>query len=95
MVRAALRPKLALEPEQGEAIVNQERANHFLRDEGGGGTLFITDRRVMFLPHRFNVQLDRVEHRLPDIRDMQWARVVTSTGMPVSNILEIVEADRT
>jgi hypothetical protein len=95
MVRAALRPKLAFEPEQGEVIVKQERVNHFLRDEGRGGTLFITDRRIVFLPHRFNVQLDRVEHRLLDIRDMQWARVVTATGVPVSCILEIVEADRT
>jgi hypothetical protein len=48
-------PTAALEA--GERILSTSRANHFLNGEGRGGRLFVTERRIGFLPHRYNVQL--------------------------------------
>jgi hypothetical protein len=44
--------------EAGESLLRELPANHFLRGEARGGKLLITDRRLAFRPHRFNVQLD-------------------------------------
>jgi hypothetical protein len=78
----------------GEALIEEVVANHFLNHEGRGGKLFITDRRVVFTPHRFNVQLAPVEQRLADVRDVRWARVVGAAGAPMSSFLELVEGAR-
>src|SRR5262249_40925869 len=91
MVLRALRPKNRFEPERGESIKSDVAANHFLRNEGRGGRLFVTDRRLVFVPHRFNVQLDRVEQRLADVRAIQWARVVGQRGLVFSCVMEVVE----
>lgn len=48
-------PELELEP--GEVVLRRDRANHWLAGEARGGQLVVTDRRVAFCPHRFNVQL--------------------------------------
>src|SRR5438477_357458 len=42
----------------GEEILYSIRANHFLGGEGRGGKLHLTAGRILFTPHRFNVQLD-------------------------------------
>lgn len=49
-------PVVALEP--GERLLEEVSANHFLGGEARGGKLLVTDRRIAFRPHRFNVQLD-------------------------------------
>ncbi len=57
MVRGAgPAPTVPLEP--GERILEEIAANHFLGGEARGGKLLLTDRRIAFRPHRFNVQLD-------------------------------------
>lgn len=43
--------------ETGEAVVRELAANHFLGGEARGGKLLVTTRRLLFRPHRFNVQL--------------------------------------
>lgn len=79
----------------GESVILVERANHFLRDEGRGGTLTLTDRRIVFVPHRFNVQLSSIEQPLDRVRDLEWTRVVTGAGVVLSNILHVKEDGRT
>jgi hypothetical protein len=54
----ALAPKTRLELEDGEVVHYRTKANHMLGNEARGGELLITDRRLAFKPHRFNVQLD-------------------------------------
>lgn len=49
-------PKADLEP--GEIVKQTIPANHFLRGEGRGGKLLVTSQRLVFVPHRFNVQLE-------------------------------------
>jgi hypothetical protein len=49
-------PVLELEP--GERVIEEISAGHFLGGESRGGKLLLTDRRIAFRPHRFNVQLD-------------------------------------
>jgi hypothetical protein len=49
-------PEFRHEPD--ETVLFSEDANHFLDGEGRGGTLWVTDRRLAFCPHRYNVQLD-------------------------------------
>lgn len=61
-------PEVALEP--GEHVEEEIVANHFLRGEARGGKLLLTDRRVAFRPHRFNVQLDTWSARYADIRSV-------------------------
>ncbi len=48
----------AVELEPGERVLEELSANHFLGGEARGGKLLLTDRRIVFRPHRFNVQLD-------------------------------------
>jgi len=54
----ALGPKTTLELEEGEEVCFRAKANHMLGNEARGGELLVTDRRLAFKPHRFNVQLD-------------------------------------
>jgi hypothetical protein len=49
-------PRFYLEP--GELLLHRQPANHFLQGESRGGMLVVTSRRVIFQPHRFNLQLD-------------------------------------
>lgn len=55
------------ELEAGEEIVKELAANHFLRGEARGGRMLLTNRRIGFRPHRFNVQLDTWSALLEDI----------------------------
>ena len=40
----------------GERVVFQSPANHLRKAEGVGGWLILTDERLAFRPHKFNVQ---------------------------------------
>ncbi len=57
MVMRAFAPKPELALASGETVVHEEAANHWLGGESRGGRLLITNRRLGFRPHRFNVQL--------------------------------------
>jgi hypothetical protein len=54
----ALGPAPVVELEPGERVLEEITANHFRGGEARGGKLLLTDRRLAFQPHRFNVQLD-------------------------------------
>jgi len=58
MVVRALGPKPVVELAPGERLLEEIPANHFLGGEARGGKLLLTDRRIAFRPHRFNVQQD-------------------------------------
>lgn len=57
MIARAFAPKPVLAIEDGETVLARIAANHMLGREARGGVLVLTDRRVGFEPHRFNVQL--------------------------------------
>jgi hypothetical protein len=56
--------------EQGESVTWSRRANRFQGSRAVGGRLALTDRRLMFAPHRFDAALvgKRWEARLGEIR---------------------------
>lgn len=56
--------------EQGEALTWSRRANRFQGSRAVGGRLALTDRRLMFAPHRFDAALvgRRWEAKLDEIR---------------------------
>jgi hypothetical protein len=74
----------------GEQLLEQGPANHFKGTESVGGWLYLTDRRLVFRSHRFNVQNHTLSVPLSEIRDAQpcttaWIvpnglRVVTTHG---------------
>ena len=65
-VRGLLTPRdVALEP--GEASRHAGPANHFVGVEGVGGKLVLTDRRVVFRSHGFNIQVHALELPLASI----------------------------
>lgn len=53
----AFAPSPVFPLEEGEEILREITANHFIGGEARGGKLILTTRRVGFRPHRFNVQL--------------------------------------
>lgn len=58
MIVRAFAPKPSFDLEEGEEVERTFPANHMLGNEARGGALLLTNRRIGFRPHRFNVQLD-------------------------------------
>ncbi len=56
-VRSLGKPPATIAIVAGEEVLGELRANHFMGIEGRGGTLVVTSRRLLFHPHRYNVQL--------------------------------------
>jgi hypothetical protein len=48
--------KIVVSLEEGERVVLESGANHFKGAEGVGGKLVLTDRRLIFKSHKFNIQ---------------------------------------
>ena len=89
LYRAVAARAAPLQLARGEEVFEELRANHFLGDEARGGRLHFTNRRVVFLPHRFNVQLSARSVALEDVLNARWARVVGMHGVPLSSVLEL------
>jgi hypothetical protein len=82
LVRAFTRAP-AFELEMDERVLDERAANDFLGGEGRGGKLMVTTRRLVFRPHRFNVQLDLFSVRLDEVRSLEVAGdrfLVVGTG---------------
>ena len=65
----AAKPVFVLD--DGETILERFAANHMLGREARGGSLLITERRLGFLPHRFNVQLAQWSLPLEQLRGVR------------------------
>jgi hypothetical protein len=57
--------------EPGESIVKQGPANLQRGMETVGGKLYLTNRRLVFEAHAFNIQTEPAELRLSDVRSME------------------------
>jgi hypothetical protein len=66
--------------QDGERLLKQGPANHFRGWEGVGGWLYLTDRRLLFRPHRFNVQ--RHELSVPLTKVVGAAACATAWVIP-------------
>lgn len=95
LVRLLQRPPAPPSLEAGEEELFAAPANHFLGDEGRGGRLRITTRRILFAPHRLNVQRAPVAISLSEVRSVGWAVVLGPGRTPLSRVVEVVAARST
>src|SRR5690606_36477188 len=93
MLLRALRPApAAWQPEPPDRLIERVKANHFLGAEGRGGRLAISERALVFEPHRFNVQLAPCRVVISRVRSVGWRRIV-GRGGPISSTLELDAQD--
>ena len=76
--------KNEIELETDEEIIRKERANHLQPMEGVGGRLLLTNRRLFFKSHMFNVSTREISIRLEEIIAVEAKR-----GDLISKKLEI------
>jgi hypothetical protein len=84
MIARAFAKKPEFPLEDREVIEESITANHLFGREARGGKLLITNRRLGFLPHRFNVQLDVWSMPLEQVRGAQ----------PEGNRLVLLDTDQ-
>ncbi len=53
--------------EEGETLIKEGPANHFKRAEGVGGGLYLTNHRLYFKSHAFNIQAHELSVPVDDI----------------------------
>lgn len=75
-VAGRLYKSVIIETDEDERIIKQAGANYFIGKEGVGGKLVLTDRRLMFKPHKFNVQKQQAEFQLTEIERLELARTL-------------------
>jgi hypothetical protein len=75
---------------EDEQLLKQGPANHFLGLEGVGGWLYLTDKRLLFRSHRFNVQNHEVSMPLDEIVEAQ----VCPTAWIIPNGLRVVTTQK-
>lgn len=70
----------------GERLLYEGAANHLVPGEGVGGRLFLTNRRLIFISHSFNVQNHAGWCALADIQKVERFRVIgiLPTGLRLS-----------
>jgi hypothetical protein len=80
-----------IEPPVGEVVEHSAPANHMQKFEGRGGQLFLTERNLIFKPHRMNIQSNVVTIPRHDIAGVAATRTL---GL-VPNGLKVVLRDGT
>ena len=65
---------MKLELKKGEILVKEGRANHWKGIEAVGGRLFLTDHRLVFKPHSFNIQIHEESISLDKIVSIKPSR---------------------
>lgn len=59
-----------IDTEPDETIIFQTPANHFKGIEGVGGKLYLTNKRLIFKSHKFNIQNHELSTNLTDINSV-------------------------
>jgi hypothetical protein len=75
---------------EGEQLLKQGPANHYRGLEGVGGWLYLTDKRLLFRSHRFNVQNHELSMPWDEIAEAQ----VCPTAWIIPNGLRVVTAQK-
>lgn len=82
--------------QDSERVLLQSRGNHFLDGEGRGGTVTLTNQRLAFNAHRFNVNLSAWSVALADVQHVDaaglFAMVIQSNAG--RDVLSVVARDQ-
>jgi hypothetical protein len=74
---------------EGERLLRQGPANHFRTWESVGGWLYLTDKRLLFRPHFFNIQRQELSIPLDVVRGVQTC----ATAWLIPNGLRVTRED--
>ncbi len=58
---------ISLELNKNEKIIQQGVANLFRNNDVSGGLLYLTNDRLIFIPHQLNINTERLEFTVGDI----------------------------
>lgn len=77
-----------IDTEADETILFDTGANHFKGAEGVGGKLYLTNKRLVFRSHKFNIQNHELSINLPDIDKVDRYKTLglMNNGLSVTTI---------
>jgi hypothetical protein len=70
-----------------ETVLKQGGASHFKGMEAVGGRLFLTNQRLVFKSHRFNIQVHQESYPLGDITAVEPRRGISIVGDGLAVVL--------
>ena len=82
---------MAIQLEDGEVLLKEGSANHFKGMEAVGGKMLLTNRRLIFRSHSFNVQTHEETYWLADITSV---RTRNTLGIVPNGIAVILNNSR-
>jgi len=79
--------------EAGEIVLFETAANHFKRMEGVGGKLYLTNNRLVFKSHQFNIQDHLLSLNLSEIKKVDRFKSlgILNNGLAVTTIGNKIE----
>lgn len=83
-----LAKNIKLDTEAGETILFDTGANHFKGVEAVGGKLYLTNQRLVFKSHKFNIQNHELSINLSDIDKIEKHKTLglVDNGLSVTTI---------
>jgi hypothetical protein len=84
--------KIIVETADNESIIKEGGANHFKGKEGVGGKLVLTDRRLIFKSHKFNIQNHQDNFDLRQVEKLQATKTLKFLENGLT--LELMNNDR-
>jgi hypothetical protein len=77
-----------MKPEPGETVLFETPANHLKGIKGAGGKLYVTDRRLLFKPHKLNVENHVFELGLTEIKNVSRYKTLgfVDNGLSIATI---------
>lgn len=63
--------KIKIDIAENERVILEGGANHLVKSEAVGGKLLLTDKRIIFKSHKFNIQNHEQSFLLNDLRDVK------------------------
>ena len=68
--------RIIVETAENEIIIKEGAANHFKGKEGVGGKLVLTDKRLIFKSHKFNIQNHQENFDLGNVQTLRATRTL-------------------
>jgi hypothetical protein len=76
LIENLLSKSIKLELNQNENIIKQGGANLFRSNDVSGGLLYLTNERLIFVPHKMNINTRRQELDVEDIIDLKEVKTL-------------------